>query len=908
MEINNPFLLNQFNSRLKMKTEFNNINRRNQKMNIYQNIKNIWNNEKISYNSKLSKLNRKNVNLLLNNGNNTSKNLKIKISKNLDYNKYIKTDKKSLFEDNYFIDKLKQKKIKYSFQTNKNNANTNHNFCLNNIFLGFDNPNTDTYKPVLVNTQKFRDNDISKIPIVEDKNLYNKLNLYFENYIENINDKSIDEFLKHQKKMLLYNSTVNNKKLIQKNIYKEENDTDEDSLSKMMHIEPIKTNINGKSMESNSSYINKNPKNKLNISYTQDNILKLEKNNNKVSLPKLSINPYYPNTKKNKISTTIFNSIDENISPLLTDRKTPKEKENKKFKFRKNLEILSSEKKSSNTLKTILNSSLNSKEKNKKYKIDFNLKLKTIISEAPPSDYYTSDFYYYIIFPQNCGWLIKKCLAHRLKWKECHSNLTNFFNFKWKDVVSKRDFLDLGSKSTRTQIINHFEYHSCLSNKYNMFYNLSKYCELTNNDVFKYVPFTICFDCLNFDEFNIYKDNFKEIFDNINNYIFNNNTINGQIYNRKKIPYRELFPLDKQKYGFKFYCEIPKSHYAGKNLWIVKAPNLNRGRCIKVFDNFNEILKFLNEMRKGNVNQYENIKEKGNKNDDIKEIIEEKGENGIIANKEKDDKNININNSNNKDKGDYQSNIIILQKYIEKPFLYNGRKFDIRIWVLITHKMDIYIFKEGHLKASSVNYSIENNNSFIHLTNYSLQKYNKNFSKYELGNEISFESFQNFLNTLGEKSFNFKETIYPKFKEIIEITTKATKSIINKSKKNFCFEIFGYDFMMDEEKNVYLIEINTNPGLEISSKVIEILVPRMIDDALRLTIDDLFETKYNEEWTDEKGDYKSNYHVDGYEDKENMWEFICNINKNNDKFICEDYYGFGYLKNRKKKHHHKNKH
>ena len=115
MEINNPFLLNQFNSRLKMKTEFNNINRRNQKMNIYQNIKNIWNNEKISYNSKLSKLNRKNVNLLLNNDNNTSKNLKIKISKNLDYNKYIKTDKKSLFEDNYFIDKLKQKKIKYSF-------------------------------------------------------------------------------------------------------------------------------------------------------------------------------------------------------------------------------------------------------------------------------------------------------------------------------------------------------------------------------------------------------------------------------------------------------------------------------------------------------------------------------------------------------------------------------------------------------------------------------------------------------------------------------------------------------------------------------------------------------------------------------------------------------------------------
>ena len=271
---------------------------------------------------------------------------------------------------------------------------------------------------------------------------------------------------------------------------------------------------------------------------------------------------------------------------------------------------------------------------------------------------------------------------------------------------------------------------------------------------------------------------------------------------------------------------------------------------------------------------------------------------------------INCNNKDDKgkEKGDYQSNIIILQKYIEKPFLYNGRKFDIRIWVLINHKMDVYIFKEGHLKASSVNFSIDNNNSFIHLTNYSLQKYNKNFSKYELGNEISFKTFQQFLDTLGDKSFNFKEEIIPKFKEIIDLTTKASKTVINKCKRNFCFEIFGYDFMMDEDKNVYLIEINTNPGLEISSKLIEKLVPRMIDDALLLTIDDLFKTKYTEEWTDEKGNYKSNFHVDEYEDNENMWEFICNINKTNDKYISEDYYGFGYPKNKRKRSHIKNKH
>ena len=170
MEINNPFLLNQFNSRLNMKTEFNKNNRQNQKLNIYQNIKNIWNNEKIGYNPKLLKLKGKNTKLLLNN--NATKNLKIKISNNLDNTKNINSDKKSLFEDNYFIDKFKQKKIKYSLPTKKENSNSNHNFYLNNIFLGFDSSQTDIYKPFLVNTQKFRDSDISKIPYVEDKNIY----------------------------------------------------------------------------------------------------------------------------------------------------------------------------------------------------------------------------------------------------------------------------------------------------------------------------------------------------------------------------------------------------------------------------------------------------------------------------------------------------------------------------------------------------------------------------------------------------------------------------------------------------------------------------------------------------------------------------------------------------------------
>jgi hypothetical protein len=171
---------------------------------------------------------------------------------------------------------------------------------------------------------------------------------------------------------------------------------------------------------------------------------------------------------------------------------------------------------------------------------------------------------------------------------------------------------------------------------------------------------------------------------------------------------------------------------------------------------------------------------------------------------------INKNENQEEKESKYQSSIIIIQKYIERPFLYKGRKCDIRIWVLITHKMESYIFKEGHLKASSVNYDTNNFDSFVHLTNYSLQKYNKSFSKFEKSNEISFKSFQDFINS-QENSFNFYEEIFPKFIEIIKHSMLSAKNKINLNNRNFYYEIFGYDFMMDEDKNVYLIEINTNP-------------------------------------------------------------------------------------------------
>ncbi len=56
----------------------------------------------------------------------------------------------------------------------------------------------------------------------------------------------------------------------------------------------------------------------------------------------------------------------------------------------------------------------------------------------------------------------------------------------------------------------------------------------------------------------------------------------------------------------------------------------------------------------------------------------------------------------------------------------------------------------------------------------------------------------------------------------------SVKDLLNKNDRSYSFEIFGYDFMIDQSYKVYLIEVNTNPCLEESSSLLKQLIPRML--------------------------------------------------------------------------------
>ncbi len=72
----------------------------------------------------------------------------------------------------------------------------------------------------------------------------------------------------------------------------------------------------------------------------------------------------------------------------------------------------------------------------------------------------------------------------------------------------------------------------------------------------------------------------------------------------------------------------------------------------------------------------------------------------------------------------------VTQKYIERPLLIKNRKFDCRVWVLVTSysPLIVYIYDDYYLRFCCHDFTLTNlDDTYIHLANNSIQKHSKNF-------------------------------------------------------------------------------------------------------------------------------------------------------------------------------------
>ena len=207
--------------------------------------------------------------------------------------------------------------------------------------------------------------------------------------------------------------------------------------------------------------------------------------------------------------------------------------------------------------------------------------------------------------------------------------------------------------------------------------------------------------------------------------------------------------------------------------------------------------------------------------------------------------------------------VCVAQRYIRNPLLIDRKKFDLRIYVLVTScsPLRMYLFRDGLVRLCTEEYKRPSTSNIkdrcMHLTNYSI---NKRSDKYERDEESttnlgSKRSISWLLTWLGQKKGPCAaKRLWSRIGDICVLTVlsilptlqREYAAVFNKAPppggespseplggNSKCFELLGVDIMIDSSMNPSLIEVNHLPSWATDSPVDEEIKSRVITQALR---------------------------------------------------------------------------
>merc|ERR1711892_266507 len=188
---------------------------------------------------------------------------------------------------------------------------------------------------------------------------------------------------------------------------------------------------------------------------------------------------------------------------------------------------------------------------------------------------------------------------------------------------------------------------------------------------------------------------------------------------------------------------------------------------------------------------------------------------------------------------------MVVQEYIDNPFLIRGLKFDLRLYVLLTSidPVKLYIYEEGLVRFATEEYTNspeEISNNFIHLTNYSVNKdsdefvYNESPGDYT-GHKWNVSTLWKYLSEVLGIDWR------PVWEQTKEICLKTVlcghqhikREVASQVKSEYnCYKLLGFDVFYDADLKPWLLEVNTNPTLlesSVDSYVNSSMLPEMFN-------------------------------------------------------------------------------
>ncbi|NXT75507.1 TTL13 polyglutamylase, partial [Zapornia atra] len=183
---------------------------------------------------------------------------------------------------------------------------------------------------------------------------------------------------------------------------------------------------------------------------------------------------------------------------------------------------------------------------------------------------------------------------------------------------------------------------------------------------------------------------------------------------------------------------------------------------------------------------------------------------------------------------------ITCQQYISKPFLIDGFKFDLRIYVLVTScdPLRIFIYKEGLARFATKRYIDPNStrkpdDACMHLTNYAINKRNENFIRDDV--KGSKRKLSTLLAWMSENNLNVAQLLEVIEDLVIKTLISAHPMVKHQYRSCFpqhvtgsaCFELLGFDILLDRKLKPWLLEVNHSPSLTTDS-----VLDREVKDAL----------------------------------------------------------------------------